>query len=83
MIIIRWEYSNSKKTPLTDEQLLEMDYHTFINLYVKFDLLKFPDPTERLAERNKEKAKKSKAKEKAKIEAQAKKQVERKSKDDR
>lgn len=80
--IIRWEYSNSKKTPLTDEQLLEMDYDTFIDLYIKFDLLKFPDQTERLTERNKEKAKKSKAKEKAKIEAQAKKQVERESKDD-
>lgn len=61
---------------------MELDYDTFIDLYIKFDLLKFPDQTDRLTERNKEKDRRAKAKEKAKIEAQAKKEVERESRDD-
>ena len=46
--IIPWEYSNSKGAPLTDSQLDISDYDTFIKLYIKFDILGAPDPTERL-----------------------------------
>lgn len=46
--VISWEYSNSKGAPLTDSQLDISDYDTFIKLYIKFDILGAPDPTERL-----------------------------------
>lgn len=46
--VINWEYSNSKGTPLTDRQLDIPDYETFIKLYIKFEMLDSPDPTERL-----------------------------------
>ena len=51
--IIPWEYSNSKGAPLTDSQLDISDYDTFIKLYIKFDILGAPDPTERLEEKKK------------------------------
>ena len=51
--IIPWEYSNSKGVPLTEKQLATADYETFSKLYIKFDILGAPDPTERLEEKKK------------------------------
>lgn len=39
---INWEYSNSKGIPLTEEQLLSIDYKTFEKLYIKFNVIGFP-----------------------------------------
>ena len=50
---ISWEYSNSKGVPLTEKQLTMADYETFSKLYIKFDILGAPDPTERLEEKKK------------------------------
>ena len=50
---ISWEYSNSKGVPLTEKQLAMADYETFSKLYIKFDILGAPDPTERLEEKKK------------------------------
>lgn len=36
---IKWEYSNPKRAPLTEEQLLSIDYKTFENLYIKFNVV--------------------------------------------
>lgn len=38
---IRWEYSNSKRVPLTEEQILSVDYKTFEKLYIKFNVTGF------------------------------------------
>ncbi|HFI0131812.1 TPA: replication initiation protein [Streptococcus suis] len=46
--VISWEYSNSKGVPLTDKQLEMADYETFSKLYIKFDILGAPDPTQRI-----------------------------------
>ena len=46
--IIPWEYSNSKGVPLTEKQLAMADYETFSKLYIKFDILGAPDPTQRI-----------------------------------
>ncbi|MGU8054316.1 hypothetical protein ACS6X8_11180, partial [Streptococcus suis] len=46
--IISWEYSNSKGVPLTEKQLEMADYETFSKLYIKFDILGAPDPTQRI-----------------------------------
>lgn len=51
---ISWEYCNSKGVPLTEEQLQATDYSTFINLYIKFDVLGAPDQTARLEARAEE-----------------------------
>ena len=45
---ISWEYSNSKGAPLTEKQLAMADYETFSKLYIKFDILGAPDPTQRI-----------------------------------
>ena len=45
---ISWEYSNSKGVPLTEKQLAMADYETFSKLYIKFDILGAPDPTQRI-----------------------------------
>lgn len=45
---IKWEYCNSKGTPLTEEQLQATDYNCFINLFIKFDVIGVPDQTARL-----------------------------------
>lgn len=60
--IITWEYCNSKKVPLTDGQLENMDYSIFINLFIKFTALDAPDQTKRIKERTKEKEAASKKK---------------------
>lgn len=36
-IINEWRYCHSKDAPLTDEELKNMDYKTFIKLYIKID----------------------------------------------
>lgn len=36
---VKWEYANSKGKPLTEEQLANLDYSTFIKLYIKFDVI--------------------------------------------
>ena len=45
---IKWEYSNSKGVPLTDEQLQDFNYSVFIDCYINFAVLNAPDPTPRL-----------------------------------
>ena len=57
---ISWEYCNSKGIPLTEEQLQATDYNTFINLYIKYDVLGVPDQTARLEARAEEAKAKSK-----------------------
>lgn len=47
-VIISWEYSNSKGIPLNDGQVAIPDYHTFIALYVHFEMAEEPDQSERL-----------------------------------
>lgn len=37
--ILTWEYSNAKGLPLTQEQLEDKDFNTFIKLYVKFIII--------------------------------------------
>jgi len=46
--LITWEYCNSKKTPLTDEQLNNLNYYIFIDLYIHFEVNYFPNQTQRL-----------------------------------
>lgn len=36
--LIGWEYCNGKGAQLSEEQLVKMDYHTFVELYVKFEV---------------------------------------------
>ena len=48
LTFMRWEYSNPKGEPLTNEQLAIMDYHNFIGLYIRFEMIGAPDQTERL-----------------------------------
>lgn len=60
---IRWEYCNSKGVPLTEEQLQATDYETFINLFIKFEVIGELDKTPRLNARAEEaKAKEAKKK---------------------
>lgn len=55
---IRWEYSNSKGSPLSEEQLGATDYDTFSKLYILFEVIGAPDQTARLEARaNEAKAK--------------------------
>ena len=44
----KWEYCNAKGQPLTDEQLADNRYSSFIGLYIHFDLIGAPDQTKRL-----------------------------------
>lgn len=44
----KWEYCNAKGQPLTDEQLADNRYSSFIGLYIHFDLIDAPDQTKRL-----------------------------------
>lgn len=56
-VIKDWEYTRGKGIPLTDEEAYNItDYETFINLYVKYELIDAPDHTERLERRAVEKA---------------------------
>lgn len=47
-VIVSWEYCNSKGIPLDDGQVTISDYHTFIALYVHFEMMEEPDQSERL-----------------------------------
>lgn len=47
-VITKWEYCNSKKLPLTSDQIEIEDYQTFTGLYVHFIMEGEPDQTERL-----------------------------------
>lgn len=46
--IITWEYCNAKGAALTDEQLQALDYNSFENLFIKFNVIGAPDQTARL-----------------------------------
>lgn len=63
---IKWEYSNSKGKPLTDEQLKDFSYATFKECYILFTVLNAPDQTKRLTARAEEAAEKKKAASRAK-----------------
>lgn len=60
----RWEYCNAKHEPLTDEQLQRIctDYHTFIGLYIYYELPDAPDQTERLTAKAEKATKRAKKK---------------------
>lgn len=45
---IKWEYSNSKGVPLTDEQLKNFNYSVFSKLYILFEALNVPDQSQRM-----------------------------------
>lgn len=55
-VLAEWEYCNAKKVPLTEDQLSNMDYNVFKELYVKFAIADAPDQTARI-EANEKKAK--------------------------
>ena len=63
-VLEKWEYSNFKGMPLSDEQLVSNSYEDFIALYINFTVKDFPDPTPRL-ERQAEETKKTSHKKKA------------------
>lgn len=46
---LRWNYTNPKNVPLTEEQRESMNYHMFKHLLIKFTILNAPDQTSRLA----------------------------------
>lgn len=46
---ISWEYANSKGVPLTDVQLQNNTYASFITLFIRFSVTNSPDKTARLA----------------------------------
>jgi hypothetical protein len=46
--IIEWHYCNSKHVPLTNKQLNDFDYDTFIKSYIHFKVSNAPDPIPRL-----------------------------------
>ena len=54
-VIERWEYCNSKGEALTKEQLNNYDFNTWKDLFISFELLEYPDQSERLKKRNKKK----------------------------
>ena len=41
--IIKWEYCHSKGTPLTDAELINMDYSLFSSLLVKIEWVEYPE----------------------------------------
>lgn len=45
---IKWEYSNSKGVPLTDEQLQDFNYSVFAECYILFEVLNAPDQSQRM-----------------------------------
>ena len=54
-IILSWEYCNSKKIPLSDEQITISDYQTFSGLYIHFEMTDGPDKSERLQRKQEQK----------------------------
>lgn len=61
---IKWEYCNSKGVPLSEEQLKATDYNSFIQLFIKFDVIGTPDQTPRLERKRERKEQNKKAAEK-------------------
>lgn len=51
-VIQKWEYCNSKCTPLTEAQIGIPDYQTFISLYICFEMQDEPDQSARLQRKN-------------------------------
>lgn len=74
-IIGSWEYCNKGEAPLTDEQLNNFSYDTFIKLLIKYDIKNAPDPKDRLAAKA-ETIKKRNAKKRAAINKTCKKKAE-------
>ena len=62
--VIKWEWCNAKKIPLTDKQLDIPNYNTFENLYIIFEMLDAPNNTERLEQWKKKRELKPKKKKK-------------------
>lgn len=60
-VITSWEYCNSKRLPLDDEQISIADYQTFTGLYIHFEMADEPDQSERL-QRKAERKEEAKAK---------------------
>lgn len=58
---LRWHYCNSKNVPLTEEQLADNSYSSFIGSYIHFEWEDAPDQTKRLQTKA-EKARKRKLK---------------------
>ena len=60
---ITWYPCNKRKQPLTKEQLQNFDYHTFINTYVCFEILGYPEEKrQKRLESKKQKIEKAKSK---------------------
>ena len=45
---LKWAYCHSNNTPLTDEELKNLNYDTFIELLIKTEWNNYPDQTARL-----------------------------------
>jgi hypothetical protein len=58
-VLERWEYCNSKRANLTEEQLNDFSYYEFERRYISFRLLNTPDHTPRLRAKAKRRKKKS------------------------
>ena len=60
----KWSYCNSKNTPLSDAELINIDFELFKNLLIKIDWINYPDQTRRIERKNQkiEKTKTSKNK---------------------
>ena len=62
MPFMHWHYCNGKNVPLTEEQLADNSYSSFIGSYVHFDLIDAPDQTKQVQAYVEKKARKKKRK---------------------
>ena len=62
MPFMHWHYCNPKGAPLTEEQLADNSYSSFIGSYVHFDLIDAPDQTKQVQAYVEKKARKRKRK---------------------
>lgn len=60
--ICEWRYLNLNHEPLTEEEHANLDYYTFIDLIIEFNLIDYPDQTENIKKREELKAKYAKIK---------------------
>lgn len=58
--VIRWEWCNSKKAPLTEKQAEIPSYNTFENFYIKFEMIDAKRNTKQLKDWKKRQKKRSK-----------------------
>lgn len=65
----RWSYCNKKKEPLTDDQLKSMTYDVFIDLFIQYEFIDYPDMKEAVARRRKRIAEATKRKAAATLKA--------------